>query len=355
MAEVRIERLSKSYGAVRALDGVDLTVHAGAFFTLLGPSGCGKTTLLRAIAGFHRQDGGQIRVGERAIGDLPAHQRDVGMVFQDYAVFPHLSVADNVAFGLHLRKLPAAEVRTRVGEVLETVQLGAHAERMPHQLSGGQQQRVGLARALAIRPQVLLMDEPLSNLDAQLRVDLRRDIRALQQANRITTIYVTHDQEEALAISDAVCVMSGGRVQQVGAPWTVYHSSVNRFVASFVGAQNFLDVAAPAAGEVTLLGQRLAAPPGVRGAAVAAVRPEKLRLDRGEAASDLVLDGQVRQAMFTGREEQLRVDVGGTLLEVILPAEAASAALRVGHGVRLRLAPADIAWFEPGPEGRRLA
>jgi len=248
MAHVQLRNIRKTYGAHVALKDVSLSIARGAFFTLLGPSGCGKTTLLRAIAGFHRQDAGDILLEGQSIGHLGANKRNVGMVFQDYAVFPHLSVFDNVAFGLVQQKLPTAEIRARVGAILTTVQLDQHAARMPHQLSGGQQQRVGLARALVIRPKVLLMDEPLSNLDAKLRVDLRRDIRSLQQSLDITTVYVTHDQEEALSISDQVCVMVDGVVQQVDTPWVIYNRPANRFVASFVGSNNFLALDVDAGG-----------------------------------------------------------------------------------------------------------
>jgi len=195
---------------------VALEVAAGEFFTLLGPSGCGKTTLLRCIAGFLAPDSGNIHVGGTRIDTLPAHRRDIGMVFQDYAIFPHLTVAENVGFGLRARGMPRGEIGQRVAESLATVRLEGYGQRLPGELSGGQQQRVGLARAMAIRPQLLLMDEPLSNLDAKLRVELREDIRDIQQRLGITTIYVTHDQEEALAVSDRICVMHGGRIEQVG-------------------------------------------------------------------------------------------------------------------------------------------
>ena len=215
MPHVQIRNLKKSYGSHVALKDVNLSIERGTFFTLLGPSGCGKTTLLRAIAGFHRQDSGDILLEGASIGHLGANKRNIGMVFQDYAVFPHLSVFDNVAFGLVERKVPVAEIQQRVMAMLNTVQLYEYATRMPHELSGGQQQRVGLARALVIRPKVLLMDEPLSNLDAKLRIDLRRDIRSLQQTLGITTLYVTHDQEEAPSISDQVCVLHDGGVPLV--------------------------------------------------------------------------------------------------------------------------------------------
>ena len=212
----------------------------GEFFTLLGPSGCGKTTLLRIIAGFLAQDRGSLLFDGRRIDTLPAHRRDIGMVFQDYAVFPHLSVRDNVAFGLRARRLPRAEVAARTEQAVALVRLQGFERRMPAALSGGQQQRVGIARALAIRPRLLLMDEPLSNLDAKLRLEMREDIREIQRRLGITTIYVTHDQEEALAISDRICVLQAGRIEQVGTPFEIYRSPARRFAAGFVGTMNFL-------------------------------------------------------------------------------------------------------------------
>ena len=207
-----VEAVTKRYGDVTALDRVSLEVGAGEFFTLLGPSGCGKTTLLRCVAGFIRPDAGRILMDGERLDTRPAHARDVGMVFQSYAIFPHLTVFENVAYGLRARRVPPADLARRTREALDLVQLDGLAGRMPHQLSGGQQQRVALARAMVIRPRLLLMDEPLSNLDARLRVEMRTEIRRLQRGLGITTLYVTHDQEEALAISERLAVMAGGRV-----------------------------------------------------------------------------------------------------------------------------------------------
>ena len=242
MARVELRRICKSYPGVTALDNVELTVEPGEFFTLLGPSGCGKTTLLRTIAGFNRQDSGEILFDGARIDAVPAHRRNIGMVYQDYAIFPHKSVADNVAFGLAMRGMPAGGSRASASRGRSTlVQLGDLAARMPHELSGGQQQRVALARAMVINPQILLMDEPLSNLDAKLRIELRDEIRDLQRSLGITTIYVTHDQEEALVISDRICVMQGGRVHQVAPPHEVYGRPATLFVASFVGTMNVFE------------------------------------------------------------------------------------------------------------------
>jgi iron(III) transport system ATP-binding protein len=354
MAHVRITNLKKSYGDFVALKNVSLDISSGSFFTLLGPSGCGKTTLLRAIAGFHIQDEGGIHVDNVSIGDKPAHLRDVGMVFQDYAVFPHLSVFDNVAFGLKQRKVPADEMRKRVNDILDVVQLGPLANRMPHQLSGGQQQRVGLARALVIRPKVLLMDEPLSNLDAKLRVELRRDIRNLQREFGITTVYVTHDQEEALAISDQVCVMYGGVAQQVASPWDIYSRAANLFVASFVGSNNRLSGKA-GGGRIELDGGNLPAPFGTPdGPVIATIRPEKVRLGTGDPASALTLAGEVRNSMFIGRELELNIQVGEASITALVPPEAAAVALKPGDSTEISLPFADFAIYEDAENGRLI-
>ncbi len=239
-ASLEIAALAKRYGAQAALDGVSLTIGGGEFFALLGPSGCGKTTLLRCVAGFVRPDAGRILRDGTRLDTLPAHARDIGMVFQNYAVFPHLSVFDNVAYGLEARRVPRAELVHRVEEALAMVRLTALARRMPGQLSGGEQQRVALARALVVRPRLLLMDEPLSNLDARLRVSMRGEIRRIQRELGITTLYVTHDQEEALAVADRLAVLRSGRIEQVGAPWELYARPRTPFVATFVGLSNAL-------------------------------------------------------------------------------------------------------------------
>ena len=244
MTGIVIKDASRRFGSVQAVDHVDLVVEEGEFFTLLGPSGCGKTTLLRMIAGFCELDSGEIRFGDRRIDRLPAHVRDIGMVFQNYAVFPNLSVAGNVAYGLKARNVPAAETARRVAEALELVQLTGLGERKPHQLSGGQLQRVAIARALVIRPQVLLFDEPLSNLDARLRVSMRGEIRALQKSLGITALYVTHDQEEAMSVSDRIALMKAGRLEQVGLPVDIYRHPVSRFAAEFMGTTNLVEARA---------------------------------------------------------------------------------------------------------------
>ena len=262
MTGIAIAGATRTFGTVRAVDGVDLAVGDGEFFTLLGPSGCGKTTLLRMIAGFCELDAGEIRFGDRRIDRLPAHTRDIGMVFQNYAVFPNLTVAGNVAYGLKARRISGAELARRVEEVLGLVQLAGYGERWPHQLSGGQLQRVAIARALVIRPQVLLFDEPLSNLDARLRVSMRSEIRDLQKSLGITAIYVTHDQEEAMSVSDRIALMQSGRLEQVGRPAEIYRNPTSRFAAEFMGTTNLVEARAL----------------GRDGAGLVSLRPEALRL-----------------------------------------------------------------------------
>lgn len=238
--DVSIKDAVKKFGDFTAVAGVSLEINKGEFFTLLGPSGCGKTTLLRMIAGFNTIDEGAIRFGGKMINDVPAHKRGIGMVFQNYAIFPHLTVSENVAYGLKARKIPAAQIGPKVAKALEMVQISELASRKPNELSGGQQQRVALARAFVIEPSVLLMDEPLSNLDAKLRVQMRTTIKKLQRKLGITTIYVTHDQEEALAISDRIAVMKDGKIMQVGEPTQIYKKPENSFVAGFIGISNFI-------------------------------------------------------------------------------------------------------------------
>jgi ABC-type Fe3+/spermidine/putrescine transport system ATPase subunit len=240
MTAIRIASVERRFGAVHAVRGVSIDVADGEFFTLLGPSGCGKTTLLRMVAGFCELDGGSLHFGERRIDTLPPHRRNTGMVFQNYAIFPNLSVAGNVAYGLKARKIPSGDIGKRVARALALVHLGGYEDRWPHQLSGGQLQRVAIARCLVIEPEVLLLDEPLSNLDAQLRVEMRGEIRQLQKSLGITALYVTHDQEEALAISDRIAVMRAGGLEQVGAPDEIYRHPATPFVAEFMGTTNLL-------------------------------------------------------------------------------------------------------------------
>jgi iron(III) transport system ATP-binding protein len=294
--KIAIREVEKRFGAVLAVDRVSLDVRDGELFTLLGPSGCGKTTLLRLVAGFHRPDAGRVLFADRDVTDLPPHARNIGMVFQNYALWPHMTVLQNVGYGLRLRGLRGTALEARVTEGLRKVNLAGLGARYPGQLSGGQQQRVALARALVLNPDILLLDEPLSNLDAKIRIQVRAEIRTLQQELGITTVYVTHDQEEALCLSDRVAVMRDGRVVQLGPPRELYECPRTRFVADFVGTNNLVPgTVVEAAGETvtvdTGLGRLRARPP--RGGedlpagrrCVVAVRPENLTLVAAGAAS----------------------------------------------------------------------
>jgi len=320
---IRIDGVVKRFGAVTAVDRADLTVADGELFTLLGPSGCGKTTLLRLLAGFYQPDAGDIYFGERRVSGLPPHARNIGMVFQNYALWPHMTVRANVAYGLRLRKLGGALIETRVSEGLRKVNLIGLEARYPGQLSGGQQQRVALARALVLNPDILLLDEPLSNLDAKIRVQVRAEIRKLQQELRITTIYVTHDQEEALSLSDRVAVMKDGRVLQVGVPKELYERPRTRFVADFVGTNNLVPglVRERRGAELvvgTALGALHAIPSGpLEGdRCVLAIRPENVALTAGDGGSGNVVPGRIAFASYLGNT--LRYDVetaGGQILK----------------------------------------
>ena len=277
--KVIIKDAVKKYGDFTALKKVSLEINEGEFFTLLGPSGCGKTTLLRMIAGFNSIEGGEFYFGENLINDVPAHKRDIGMVFQNYAIFPHLNVRDNIAYGLKARKVAKEVIDKKVDEALELVQITHLADRKPNELSGGQQQRVALARAFVIEPSVLLMDEPLSNLDAKLRVQMRTVIKKLQKRLGITTIYVTHDQEEALAISDRIAVMKDGVIMQIGTPSEIYAKPENPFVAGFIGVSNFLDCEVNKDGVVDIKGEIKINVPlkkSYEGKAKLSARPEQL-------------------------------------------------------------------------------
>src|SRR5450631_3990508 len=284
MKFLEIENLRKSFGANNVVQSFDLSVERGEFVSFLGPSGCGKTTTLRMIAGFELPSRGTIRIADRDVTNLRPNQRSVGMVFQSYALFPNMTVADNIAFGLKVARRSETEIRTKIEVMLRLIKLPALGNRYPYQLSGGQQQRVALARALAIKPQVLLLDEPLSALDAKIRVSLRAEIRSIQRALGITTVYVTHDQEEALSLSDRIVVMSEGRIEQIGTPFEVYNFPATSFVASFVGTLNVLDakVIDPGAGRLAVNGQEIATAKPVAAAAGSSVsialRPEMLSM-----------------------------------------------------------------------------
>ncbi len=347
MSGVSVTSLIKKFGTTVAVDGVDITMDSGKLFFLLGPSGCGKTTLLRMIAGFETPTSGRIHFGDKDVSRLPAEKRDAGMVFQGYALWPHLSVFENVAFGLRVRKTPAAEIQTRVGQALELVKMTGLGDRKPTQLSGGQQQRVALARALAFRPSVLLLDEPLSNLDAKLRLEMRSEIRRIVDEASITTIYVTHDQEEALSLADAMAVLKDGKVIQAGAPRDLYDRPSNRFTASFLGDTNFLDgtviettesevVVDTAIGRLRSRGSR---PDGVVGAVTVSIRPESIRLtDRGEDGNKVTMS--VSRTMFLGQTAEITLSSGEATLRVLElhPREVRAA----GDSIEARFSPEDV-------------
>jgi len=337
---------------VQAVRNITLQIGDGEFFTLLGPSGCGKTTLLRMIAGFTELDVGEIRIGDKRIDILPPHRRNIGMVFQNYAIFPNLTVEGNVAYGLKARKVGNAEIATRVADALALVRLHGYGARWPHQLSGGQLQRVAIARALVIRPQVLLLDEPLSNLDARLRVDMRGEIRELQQRLNITTVYVTHDQEEALAVSRRIAVMQAGRIEQLDTPQAIYRRPTSLFVAQFMGTTNVL---------TGVVGSRTSGPARVRvGAAEVQVadldaredesvsvciRPEALQIlgDGQTAPAGMAqLEATIANAEFIGALSRLDVTLaGGIPLKIAVLDELAGYA-KPGKSIRVAYDPSRV-------------
>jgi putative spermidine/putrescine transport system ATP-binding protein len=301
-AAVTFHGISKRYGDVVAVDALELEIADGEFFSLLGPSGSGKTTCLRVVGGFERPTQGRVRLFGEDVTDVPPYLRAVNTVFQDYALFPHLSVGENVAYGLRVKGTPREETERRVAEALEMVHLPNVAERRPHQLSGGQKQRVSLARALVNRPRILLLDEPLGALDLKLRRAMQVELKQLQKQVGITFLYVTHDQEEALAMSDRLAIFRAGRVEQVGTPREVYETPSTAFVADFVGASNRVDGA---------LAERVGAP------GVWVIRPEKLRLAPTGASDEVRLSGRVRDATFLGMYTRLTVDVGADLAVMV--------------------------------------
>ncbi|MFI6157745.1 ABC transporter ATP-binding protein [Kitasatospora sp. NPDC051170] len=332
-ATVEFRDLRRSFGATTALDGLDLTVHPGELLALLGPSGCGKTTALRILAGFETHDSGEVLVDGKDITSIPAHKRDAGMVFQSYSLFPHLTALDNVAFGLRMRGTGKADRRKRAMELLELVGLPHRAEHYPHQMSGGQQQRIALARALALQPRVLLLDEPLSALDAKVRLQLREEIRRLQQELGITTLFVTHDQEEALSMADRVAVLRAGRLEQCATPSELYGRPATAFVAEFVGTMSRIPCTRTSEG-VEVLGRRHAVDGEIPadGELHVLVRPENVDLTPAEDGPALVVN-----ASFLGAVTRLTVRLDdGTEVKSDLPTEA-TAALPVGSRAALTL------------------
>jgi putative spermidine/putrescine transport system ATP-binding protein len=316
MAFLDISGVRKTYGTNPVVREFDLAVERGEFVSFLGPSGCGKTTTLRMVAGFEHPTVGTIKIGGKDVTNLPPNQRNIGMVFQAYALFPNMTVSENIGFGLKVAKKPSAEIGPRVKEMLELIKLPHLADRYPYQLSGGQQQRVALARAIANKPQVLLLDEPLSALDAKIRVSLREEIRSLQKALGITTIFVTHDQEEALSMSDRVVVMSEGRMEQVGNPFEIYNYPKTRFVAGFVGTLNTLkaQVVDPSSGRLSIDGQEAVTTRPLNGSAAGtertvALRPEAVALgERTEGRNSL--SGTIDEVGFLGSVVRIKVRLG---------------------------------------------
>ncbi|HLG74501.1 MAG TPA: ABC transporter ATP-binding protein [Chloroflexota bacterium] len=342
-AFLSIRGLRKSYGAVVAADVDRLEARAGQLLTLLGPSGCGKTTTLRCIAGLVQPELGSIQIGGREITGLPTHRRNLGMVFQNYAIFPHMDVFDNVAYGLHGRGLGKDQVRSRVADALELVELSGYERRYRHQLSGGQQQRVALARAIVYQPDVLLLDEPFSNLDAKLRKSMRLEVRKLQQRLKLTTVFVTHDQQEALSLSDVVAVMNAGRVEQVGTPAEVYEAPSSEFVADFIGSTNLLPgvVRGSPLGvvDVELDGGAVVSIPADAGLAAGArvkvlAKPEAVRLVPAPGGT---LHGTLSAVAYLGAVTQFQVELASCSIEVLMPAgEALAPAIGDAVGVALR-------------------
>ncbi|MCA0457071.1 MAG: ABC transporter ATP-binding protein [Chloroflexi bacterium] len=313
MSFLDLTNVRKEFANFTAVENFNLKVERGEFVSFLGPSGCGKTTTLRMIAGFEKPTSGQITINGKDITNVPANKRNVGMVFQSYALFPNLTVANNIGFGLKVKGEASDLIRQRVAEMLDLIHMQEFAGRYPHQLSGGQQQRVALARAIAIRPQVLLMDEPLSALDAKIRINLRQEIRAIQRQLGITTIYVTHDQEEALSISDRIVVMSKGKMEQVGTPLDIYNAPKTRFVASFVGTLNLLDAQVTDArnGKIKIDDQEIAVGQQIQNASTGkqvsvAIRPEAISLN-GHSSTGNHLNGAVEDVSFLGSVVRVRV------------------------------------------------
>ncbi|WP_295531647.1 ABC transporter ATP-binding protein [uncultured Thioclava sp.] len=348
MAFLNIEHLEKFFGTNRVVKDFNLAIDQGEFVSLLGPSGCGKTTVLRMVAGFETTSSGAISIDGQDVTHLRPNQRNIGMVFQSYALFPNLTVAQNVGFGMRVAGRPKSEIKARVDEMLRLIGLPKLGNRYPFQLSGGQQQRVALARALAVQPRVLLLDEPLSALDAKIRVSLRDEIREIQRELGITTIFVTHDQEEALSMSDRVVVMNGGVAEQTGAPFEIYNHPTTRFVAQFVGTLNTLSATVVDAktGRVTVGETPIALNRPLAGATTGetinlALRPEVVSLGRKEGR-DTILAGRLAEVHFLGSTIRMRVDVGGTLISLDTFNTPDTPPPHIGEAVELSLAERDL-------------
>lgn len=345
-ASINIIKATKVFdGAVRAVDSIDIRIEAGEFFSLLGPSGCGKTTTLRMIAGFEVPTSGQIFLGEADITGVPAHKRDMGMVFQNYALFPHRTVNQNVAFGLRMRGMDKAEIDRKVAGALELVSLAGYGDRSPDQLSGGQQQRVALARAIVIEPTVLLCDEPLGALDKKLRQQMQFELKELQRTLGLTTVFVTHDQEEAMAMSDRIAVMSEGRVEQIGTPAEIYNAPQSRFVADFIGDANVLKCRPRAGQDAWELvdGTAIDPPPGAQEACTVALRPERIAIQPAAGGAKGIL-GTIENVNFLGGAILYRVRMGASGQRILVQAanRAGAPAMAVGTAVALSWAQTDL-------------
>jgi putative spermidine/putrescine transport system ATP-binding protein len=354
MARVTLDHLVKMYGPNRVVDDVSLTVEQGELLALLGPSGCGKTTTLRMIAGFVDATSGRVLIGDEDVTDLPPYRRNTGMVFQGYALFPHMTVAGNVAFGLEMRKVAKSEIDARVRRALDLVRLGQLTERYPRQLSGGQQQRVALARALVVEPEVFLLDEPLSNLDAKLRSEVRVEIRQLQRELGLTTVFVTHDQEEALTLADRLVVMSQGVIQQIGTPTELYERPANAFVADFIGKSNFLRGRFGADGRfVTEGGLELKVADGDTSSTLLAIRPEKIAIGSAAMGLDNRLQGTVELVTYLGSLTEYRVRLSPTETIVISRPNADRADISAIQGQAVVIGwRAEAGLLLPEPAGR---
>jgi len=339
--EISLQSIVKAYGDVVAVDDVSQEMPGGEFFTMLGPSGCGKTTTLRLIAGFEKLDSGAVLLDGVDVSGRPPHKRPLNTVFQSYALFPHMTVSDNVAFGLRYQRVTKAEKARRVGEAMSMVQLSGLEARRPGQLSGGQQQRVALARALVLEPPVLLLDEPLGALDARLRVDLQVELKRIQETLGITFIYVTHDQDEALTMSDRVAVMRGGKIEQCGTPRTLYEEPETAFVANFLGASNLIPGRVD--GGVLALGDFKLRAEGLNGAseeAIAMIRPERVKIEPQGTGGENRLPGMVEEVVYLGFHQELRVRLAsGALVRADLPNDGTAMEYSQGDAVAVHLPP----------------